>query len=105
MSRLSKFLRQTCRLEVAKVDSKSLPVLNDYGEYIYKPAKHIRCRKELLAKTVQTAEGELVTSTTRYYIDSTESIKVNDRLDGHVVVSVASFINEAGANEGFECYV
>lgn len=105
MSRLSKFLRQTCRLEVAKVDSKGLPMLNEFGECIYRPAKVVKCRKESVVQTVQTSEGELVTSTTRYYLDSTVSIKVSDKLDGCVVVSVSSFTNEAGINEGFECYV
>lgn len=105
MSRMSKFLRQTCRYEAARTNSKGESVLNEYGEYLYKPAVVLKCRKELLSKTVQTAEGELVTSTTRYYLDSTREVKVNDRLDGRAIVSVANFINERGINEGFECYV
>lgn len=105
MSRMTKFLRQTCVLEIAMIDKDGESILNEFGEYQYEAPKRVKCRHERSHRDVQTTDGSIVRSTSRYYLDGSVSIKAGDRLDGKVVVSVTDCINGLGLSEGYEVYV
>lgn len=104
MSRMTKFLRQICQLEhYAEVNG--VPKLNDFGEIQYEAPVTVRCRHEMSHKDVQTTNGSVVRSTSRYFVDDSQLIRADDRIDGKVVVSVQSYINGLGQSEGYEVYV
>lgn len=105
MSRLTKFLKQTCTLQVATRNSKGEVSLNEYGEIKYKSPITLKCRRETATKDVQTSNGAIVRSSSIYYLDNSVAISIDDKLDGHVVVSVSEYINPRGSVEGYECYV
>lgn len=99
MSRMSKYLRQTCSLERVETDVHGDPVLNVYGEPTYLTAETISCRKERYVRDVETATGAVVKSSTQYYTD--EEVGINDKLDSRVVLSVEEYTGEDGNTEGF----
>lgn len=98
MSRMLKFLKQTCEVETVQlVDGK--PSMNMYGELVYSAAQTIACRREKYAHDVETPTGAVVKSSTEYY--TVFEIGINDKLDGKVVLSVEEYTNELGLTEGF----
>lgn len=105
MSRMTKFLRQTCLLESAILDAYGNQQLNEFGETQYEEPKQIKCRHEVSYRDVQTTDGRIIRSASRYFLDDSNVIKANDRLDGRVVVSVSEYINALGESEGYEVYV
>ena len=104
MSRMTKFLRQTCKLEKYQ-EKNDQPVLNMFGELQYSRPIVVKCRREQAHKSFQTANGSIVRSTTVYYMDESTEIKADYRIDGHVVISAVSYVNSLGATEGYEVYV
>lgn len=104
MSRMTKFLKQSCTFEEAQRNAKGQPVLNKYGERTYRSAKTLKCRRERTTKDVLTANGSIVRSGTIYYTDETQLIRTDDRLDGNVVTAVAEYTNERGLVEGYKSY-
>lgn len=104
MSRMTKFLRQICSLERYIVEN-GMPKLNAFGELQYQPPIKLKCRHEVAHKDVQTANGSIVRSTSVYYLDASEPIKADYRIDGSVVLSVTSYVNARGQTEGYEVYV
>lgn len=104
MSRMSKYLHQSCSLE-KYIEENGQPKLNMFGELQYRRAIVLKCRRELSHRDVQTANGSIVRATSVYYLDNSEEIRADYRLDGHVVVSVISYVNAHGAVEGYEVYV
>ena len=104
MSRMTKYLKQRCSLE-RFVETKGVPKLNKFGEIQYQPAQTVRCRRESSHKDVQTANGSIVRSTARYFLDESVPVKVDYRIDGATVVSVVDYINNMGIVEGYEVYV
>lgn len=105
MSRMTKFLRQKCSVQPYRVDGAGKPALNDFGELQYESAKTCKCRHEVSFKDVQTANGQLVRSTSRYFLDESVEIKADYRIDGREVLSVSTYINGLGQCEGYEVYV
>lgn len=105
MSRMTKFLKQTCSFERVQRDDAGAAVLDMYGEPQYESPIQIRCRREKLVKDVQTSTGAVLRSTTRYFVDESQSIEVDDRFDGKAILSVEEYINQLGTTEGYECYV
>lgn len=105
MSRMTKFLRQQCRVEPYKVNAKGEPVYNDFGELQYQPAKSCRCRHEVSFRDVQTSSGQLVKSTSRYFLDERLEIKADYKIDGRAVLSVSTYVDGLGQCEGYEVYV
>lgn len=105
MSRMTKFLRQECLVQPYEVDAKGQPVLNDYGELQYGPAKSCKCRHEVAFQDIQTANGRLVRSTSRYFLDDSMEIKVDYKVDSKEVLSVSTYVNSLGQREGYEVYV
>lgn len=105
MSRMTKFLRQLCSVQPYKVDRAGKPVLNDYGELQYGPVKSCKCRHEVAFQDIQTANGQLVRSTSRYFLDDSMEIKADYKIDGREVLSVSTYVNGLGQCEGYEVYV
>lgn len=104
MSRMTKFLRQTCSLE-KYVEENGQPKLNIFGELQYHAPVTLKCRHEQSHKDVQTGNGGIVRSTSVYYLDESTEIKPDYKLNGHVVISVIGYVNGLGAVEGYEVYV
>ena len=105
MSRMTKFLRQKCGVQPYRVDDAGNPVLNDFGELQYESAKACKCRHEVAFLDIQTANGQLVRSTSRYFLDDGMEIKADYKIDGRAVLSVSTYINGLGQCEGYEVYV
>lgn len=105
MSRMTKFLKQKCQVEQYAVTEDGNPEQNRFGEIQYQEPVSLKCRREKMVKDVQTANGSLVRSTTRYFLDEKVEIKADYRIDGQVVLIVEEYTNEHGLCEGFEVYV
>lgn len=99
MSRMSKFLKQRCTLEVVETDGMGNPVMNDYGELSYSPSSTIPCRREKHMRDVETPTGAVLKSLFQYY--TVQEIGINDKLDGKVVLSVEEYTNSRGETEGY----
>ena len=105
MSRITKFLKQTCSVQPYLTTDTSKPLLNDYGEIQYKPPITCRCRREMSAQDIQTSNGSIVRSTARYFLDEKLEIRPDYLIDGCVVLTVHSYVNQLGRVEGYEVYV
>lgn len=104
MSRMTKFLKQKCSLEQYVVENGQ-PKHNAFGELQYQPSVQLKCRHEMSTKDVQTANGSVVRTTSVYYVDESVPILADYKIDGHVVISVISYVNALGNVEGYEVYV
>lgn len=105
MSKMTKFLKQTCSWEPASRDKNGNVVLNEYGEIQYEAPTIVKCRRERITKDVATSNGSILRSYSRYFIDDSVPINVDDRLDSHVVLEVEEYTNQFGKTEGYEVYV
>ena len=105
MSRMTKFLKQTCSLEKYAVEENGQPSMNMFGELQYQAPITLKCRHEMSHKDVQTTNGSIVRSTSVYYVDESVEVKADYRIDGCVVLSAISYVNGLGAIEGYEVYV
>lgn len=105
MSRMTKFLKQTCLFSAAVRDTQDVIQLNRYGEVEYEEPIQLSCRRERTVKDVLTSNGAVMKSTARYFLDESVVIQADDKLDGRTVLSVAEYTNQLGLTEGFECYV
>lgn len=105
MSRMTKFLKQTCKVEAYKVDESGNPAQNRFGEIAYEEPVVCKCRREQIVKDIQTQNGSLVRSTARYFLDEKFELKADYRIDGHVLLIVEEYTNERGLCEGYEVYV
>lgn len=105
MSRMTKFLRQTCMIEPYQTDPSGNPAYNDFGELQYStPVKH-RCRRESTFKDLQTTNGQLIKATTRYYLDDSVVPRVGYLIDGRPIIDLAEYTGSTGSCEGYEVYV
>lgn len=105
MSRMTKFLKQTCVFESAKRTLNGDVKLSTYGDIEYDKPKTVKCRREKYVKDVMTGTGAILKASSRYFLDESIPINADDRLDGHVVLSVEEYTNQLGKCEGYECYV
>lgn len=105
MSRMTKFLKQTCQVEAYELDENGNPERNRFGEIIYKAPVTMKCRREKVVKDVQTTNGSVVQATTRYFLDERADLHADYRIDGHVLLTVEEYTNEHGSCEGYEVYV
>lgn len=105
MSRITKFLRQQCKVQTYQVDNAGKPKLNQFGEIQYNAPKVCKCRHEISYQDVQVANGSLVKSTSRYFFDTSVEMKADYLVDGRSVLSVSTFVNQRGDTEGYEVYV
>ena len=104
MSRMTKFLKQTCVFEAALRDSFGKPILDKFGEPSYAAPIKLKCRRERNTKDVLTTTGSIKRSDTVLYTDESHEIQTDDKLDGRVVLVVAEYTNEAGKVEGYESH-
>lgn len=104
MSKITKFLKQTCVFESAQ-RSNGLVVLNEYGDIQYNTPITLACRRESFVRDMQTANGAIIQTETRYFFDETQEIRADDRIDGHVVRSCEEYIDQFGTCVGYEAYV
>lgn len=105
MSRMTKFLKQTCRFQQAKHVEDNNVALNKFGEIIYGPVIILKCRRERVIQDTQTSNGAVLSSYTRYYTDEKQVIQIGDKLDGKPVNQLEEYINQAGVTEGYLSYV
>ena len=105
MSRMTKYLKQTCMYEQCKRNANGVVKLDMYGEPQYEAPVQIRCRREISVQDVQTNTGAILKSNTRYFLSGGYVVQANDRLDGKCVLKVTEYTNQFGKTEGFECYV
>ena len=105
MSRMSKYLKQTCTYERLKRGSDGKVLLDKFGEPQYEAPRSIKCRCEISIQDVQTNTGAILKSSTRYFTDQKQSIQADDKLDGKVVLKTQEYTNQFGVAEGCESYV
>lgn len=105
MSRMTKFLKQTCVFERARRNDEGVVLLDKYGHPQYEAPVKIKCRREKIVQDVQVATGSILRSSTRYFTDESQYIEADDRFDGKVVLQVEEYTNQLGKTEGFESYV
>lgn len=104
MSRMTKFLKQTCTFERAISQGNGLAT-DKFGAVLYEPPIRLKCRRERIVKDVQTSTGAILRSSTRYFLDNSQPIVADDKLDGKAVLIVEEYIGSRGLSEGYECYV
>lgn len=104
MSRITKYLKQSCQLSSLE-SSTSGTTLNKYGEPQYAPEVTLMCRREPCTRDIQTANGAIVRSTDRYYLDARRIIHNDDLLDGKVILQINGLVDQFGKLVGYECYV
>lgn len=104
MSRMTKFLKQTCALEIYQLGADGSPLLNDFGEIQYNVPITCRCRRERCIQDVETSNGAILKSASRYFLDESVPILADYRIDGRVVLQVADYVNGLGRVEGYEVY-
>lgn len=105
MSRMTKFLKQTCSVEPYSVAEDGNAETNRFGEVIYSEPIECKCRYEVFFRDIQVENGSIIRSTARYFLDESLEIKADYRIDGNVVISVETYINQLGKVEGYEVYV
>ena len=105
MSRMTKFLKQICTYTPAQRDEHGKVVLNKFGEVQYGESQQLKCRREKTMRDVQTGNGAIIKSSTRYYTDELVQISADDLIDGKTVLEVEEYINQVGTTEGYESYV
>lgn len=105
MSRLTKFLRQTCSVEKLKVNEDGSAVFDKYGNPEYEEAVTTRCRMEPSSELVQDSTGHMVRSTATYYVDNSVTLSVGDRINGKPIIKVDAYVVACGATIGWEAYV
>ena len=72
MSRMTKFLKQTCIFEAVARDESGKPTMNKYGELAYEFPVTLKCRRERATKDVLSANGAVIRSETIYYTDENQ---------------------------------
>lgn len=105
MSRLTKYLKQTCMVQPYKVDATGKAVRNIYGELEYELSMSCKCRHEVSMQDIQVANGSIIRSTAKYFLDESTPILADYRIDGYTVLSVVSLVDATGRVEGYEVHV
>ena len=128
MSRITKYLKQSCQLSpsgrstllkeehgnnvtfgeiriILNNDAVGDTTMNKYGELQYAPEITLMCRREPCTRDIQTANGAIVRSTDRYYLDARRIIHNDDLLDGKVILQINGLVDQFGKLVGYECYV
>ena len=75
---------------------------NAYGEKAYQTTT-IGCRKVDKNKLVRNKLGEVVTSSTCYYL--LQCVDLNDRLDGKAIIAIEVMCGLDNVIEGYKVYV
>lgn len=102
MSRITKYLKQRCQLSTTAMGDARM---NRYGELQYASEITLVCRREPCTRDIQTANGAIVRSTDRYYLDADRAIHNDDLLDGKPILTISGLVDQFGRLIGYECYV
>ena len=105
MSRMTKFLKQTCIFEKAKRTLQGKVRLSDYGDIQYNAAQTLPCRREKYVVDLQESNGAILKAQTRYFLDDAVEVQADDRIDGHVILNCEEYIDQFGVCIGYEAYV
>ncbi len=106
MSVMRKYLHQRCMHErLCRDGDTQEPLMNEYGELEYKSPAELFCRKESVVKEVETPNGAVLRSNTRYYLPPSVSLMVGDLIDGKQILSLESYTGRLGLHEGWVVYV
>ena len=98
---LTQFLNQTCVIE--KFDTTYDDVHSDVR---FLPPQTVKCRKESYTKELATAEGTIVRSQSRYFLDSDTPVEAwRDKIDGRVILEVQDYPWLDGTIVGYEVTV
>lgn len=104
MSTMTKFLKQTCQF-CAATRSGGTTVLTEHGDIVYESPVELKCRRELCSRDMQTANGAIVKVSSRYFLDDSVQVQVDDTLDGHVILTCSEYVDQFGVCVGYEAYV
>lgn len=105
MNKITKYLNQKAFFESLKTYKNNKPELNIYGEPVYLQGLYIKCRREEYIKDIQTSTGSIVRSSTAYYLDDSVSIKINDKIDGKLILVFEDFVDRDGRILGYKAIV
>ena len=105
MSRMTKFLRQSCSVARAVRDSQGNALVDRYGLPQYGAPSTYKCRKETSEEIIQVDNGRMVRSTAVYYFDDSVAVSIGDTIDGKPVLKVDDYVNAYGIRIGGEVYV
>lgn len=101
MSRMTKYLKQTCTVKNVLIDADGEPLVDIYGEPSYSVPAVYKCRRERSFKDVLTVSGVMKKSSITYYLDETCNINIGDLIDDRAVVDFQEYTNEHGQTEGY----
>lgn len=101
LSRMTKFLKQTCTWEKQLLDENGTPITDMYGDLSYESAITLKCRRERSLKDVLSNTGVISKSSTTYYLDELYEISIGDKIDGKVIIDFEEYTNEHGLTEGY----
>lgn len=104
-SRMTKFLKQECVVESAVKLENGTTQLNAYGDIQYNAGITVPCRRERYVRDLQVQDGAIVKTSSRYFLDDAVQLNVDDRIDGHVVLSCEEYVDQFGICIGYEAYV
>lgn len=101
MSRMSKYLKQTCKWSKMLVDENGNAILDMYGDPTFAAEVIVPCRRERSLKDVLTLTGSVKRSATTYYIDERYDVSMGDLMDGKPIIDFEEYTNEHGKTEGY----
>lgn len=99
MSLFTRYLNQVATLERVTLGVDGKPLMDAYGELVYKAAVTIRCKRDKYTRDVQMPSGAIVKSSTKYITDA--EVGMNDRLDGRAIMDLEEYTNPRGDIEAY----
>lgn len=105
MSALTRYLKQKATIESFISDKDGTPVLDAYGQPTFKRGTVHRCRREHKSSVNTTGYGQFDNVHSTYYFDESVTVRVGDRVDGHLVQDVYEYVNGDGVIIGYEVIV
>ena len=105
MSRMTKFLKQTCTFEKAQRDNSGKTLLSNYGDILYNAPVTLPCRREKYVVDLRESNGAILKAQTRYFLDEAVEVQADDRIDGNVILNCEEYIDQFGVCIGYEVYV
>lgn len=101
MSRMTKYLKQTCKWSKMLVDEEGEAILDMYGDPSYEEPVTVPCRREKSLKDVLTISGSVQRSATTYYVDERYELNIGDLIDNKPIIDFEEYTNEYGKTEGY----
>ena len=101
MSRMTKYLKQTCKWSKMLVDEEGEAILDMYGDPSYEEPVTVPRRREKSLKDVLTISGSVQRSATTYYVDERYELNIGDLIDNKPIIDFEEYTNEYGKTEGY----